>query len=505
MEERQPGRNTSGRPIAAKTAAQLLKTTAEAVHFAHQRGTLHRDLKPRTILIDSVGQPRITDFGLAERLDARSDLTESGAIMGSPNYMAPEQATARQDLIGPATDVYGLGVILYEMLTGKKPFEAKTPAMLLGKSHQTGARVAAENHEFPALPADLEIVCLKCLEKQTQRRYASARALAEDLGHFLKHEPICAQPPPFSRKAANWLRRHPWVIVTAVSGAALALLCTIDYLVEQNNYLRFWRGGHPVAAHLARTADGDALASFETSVALIYYLVLLLWIRCQLERKMIQLGYDLLDLPRYNYTIGRGNLQPAWIWTLALSGAVCVALGGLTAMAGVHAAVWRRGEGTAFSTLLVESLAGASCGGMLLWDAVRRKTADTLGLTLTEDVTRPSADQLVSISAAIYANEVAEAIRLYRQATGATARQFRALVFELAAKLHRQHPDKVTFEAPVSFRRALPFIALALLFLTAICSLFPGPPTRRFSWPPPDFATCGLADSTSEKGSCFTW
>ena len=160
----------------------MLKTISDAVKYAHQRGILHRDLKPQNVLLDERGQPRITDFGLAKKVDQDSGLTASGAVMGSPAYMSPEQARGQQDRIGPQCDVYSLGAILYEMLTGQPPFRGETIMATL-----------REVIEFPPVPPsklnpnvskDLETICLKCLEKQPERRYASARMLAEELDRF---------------------------------------------------------------------------------------------------------------------------------------------------------------------------------------------------------------------------------------------------------------------------------------------------------------------------------
>ena len=175
-----------------RAAARLVADAAEAVHHAHLRGILHRDLKPANILIDDQGRPHVTDFGLARKVAGDSELTQSGAIIGTPAYMAPEHASGRRRAVTTAGDVYGLGAILYALLTGRAPFGGDSVV-------ETLDAVRTRPPELPSrlnskLSQDLEVVCLKCLEKDPQRRYSSARALAEDLRRHLAGEPILAQP-----------------------------------------------------------------------------------------------------------------------------------------------------------------------------------------------------------------------------------------------------------------------------------------------------------------------
>ncbi len=203
-------------------AAHLVAIVAEAVHHAHQRGILHRDLKPANILLDEEGKPHVTDFGLARRIENGSELTQSGMPMGTPSYMSPEQARGERGGLTTATDVYGLGSILYALLTGQAPFAgsslAETLDMVRGEPARPPSRLNGR------VPRDLEIICLKCLEKDPDRRYASASALAQDLNRWLGGEPIQARPVGPATRFWMWCRRHP--LPAALAGLLLLAVFT---------------------------------------------------------------------------------------------------------------------------------------------------------------------------------------------------------------------------------------------------------------------------------------
>ena len=169
--------------------ARLMELLARAMHHAHEHNILHRDLKPANVLLSTDGQPKVTDFGLAKQLDDVGQ-THTGAIMGTPSYMAPEQAAGRIHELGPAADTYALGAILYEMLTGQPPFKGASLYDTLDLVRNTDP--VPPRQMVPKVPADLETICLKCLEKEPAKRYGSAAELADDLRRFLNHEPIRA-------------------------------------------------------------------------------------------------------------------------------------------------------------------------------------------------------------------------------------------------------------------------------------------------------------------------
>lgn len=200
-------RQLADSPRQPRDAAGLVETLAHAVHFAHEHGIVHRDLKPANILMTVNGAPKIADFGLARQLDSDSGHTRTGQIVGTPSYMAPEQAMGSSTGIGPFTDVYALGAILYEMLTGRPPF--KGPRVQDTLELVRSCDPVPPRHFQPSVPRDLETICLKCLRKEPSKRYVSAQALGEDLHRFLNGESIHARPVSVWERGWRWARRRP--------------------------------------------------------------------------------------------------------------------------------------------------------------------------------------------------------------------------------------------------------------------------------------------------------
>jgi WD40 repeat protein/tRNA A-37 threonylcarbamoyl transferase component Bud32/tetratricopeptide (TPR) repeat protein len=218
-------------PLPPREAAQLMKQVADAVHFAHEHGVIHRDLKPRNILLTADGQPKVTDFGLAKRVGDGSDLTVSGQAIGTPGYMPPEQAAGRLTQIGPKSDVYSLGGVLYCLLTGRPPFQSSSIVETIKQAIETPPVPPRLLNR--SVDRDLETICLKCLEKDPAHRYASAAELADELQRFLDGEPIKALRVGPVVRGWRWLRRRPLVAALGTSLVLLALVIGISATVAQ--------------------------------------------------------------------------------------------------------------------------------------------------------------------------------------------------------------------------------------------------------------------------------
>jgi tetratricopeptide (TPR) repeat protein len=242
-------------PLEPRIAAKLVAEIAEAIHHAHQRGLLHRDLKPSNILIDADWRPHVTDFGLSKRIEGTSGLTVSGAIMGTPAYMAPEQALGRNSQVTTASDVYGLGGILYAALTGRDPFDGESVLETLEKVRQTPPEIPSRINK--ELPSDLEVICLKCLEKDPKRRYLSAQDLADDLHRWLNGEPIFARPVSTMARGWMWCKRKP-ALAGLSGGLAVALVGGVIGISWQWREAIFQRNAAVVARDAAVKVEGEA-------------------------------------------------------------------------------------------------------------------------------------------------------------------------------------------------------------------------------------------------------
>jgi tetratricopeptide (TPR) repeat protein/tRNA A-37 threonylcarbamoyl transferase component Bud32 len=260
--------------LPAPTTAALVQKLATAIAHAHEHGIIHRDLKPANVLLTLQGEPKITDFGLAKDLQHDAGLSGTGQVMGTPSYMAPEQAEGRVHEIGPATDVYALGVILYQCLAGKVPFKGTT-------LHETLKLVVTQEPEKPRrlqaeVPRDLETICLRCLEKEPRQRYATASDLADELGRFLRGEPVAARPVGRLERGWRWCRRNPAVasLLTAVAaslllgaGVAMAFAIQANRRAAEATTERDRANEERARAEAHETQAIDAVKKFRDAVA----------------------------------------------------------------------------------------------------------------------------------------------------------------------------------------------------------------------------------------------
>lgn len=225
-------------PLAFEQAARWMVSIAQAVHHLHEQGIIHRDLKPSNILIDSAGEPVVMDFGLAKVFDSDNGATRSGAILGTPSYMSPEQAAGRNSLISARSDVYSLGAMLYEMLSGRPPFKEANPLDTLVQVIEGEPTLLRQL--VGTIPRALELICYKCLEKDPARRYASAAELAADLTRFLQGEPVEAHQGGLGQAIERWVRRQPNLAVHLTALVAAAVIVQLRFLFTETGRVAHW-------------------------------------------------------------------------------------------------------------------------------------------------------------------------------------------------------------------------------------------------------------------------
>ena len=253
--------------ISHREAAELLVKLARAVHYAHQRGILHRDIKPGNVLLDAKDEPYLTDFGLAKLVEKDSTLTRTMAMLGTPSYMSPEQARGEAKQLTTAVDVYGLGAVFYELLTGQPPFAGGTTMETVRQVLEKEPRRPSSFR--PGINRDLETICLKCLEKNPSRRYASAEALAGDLERWLRHEPILARPVYGLERVLKWMRRRP-LSATLLAVTLFAVTACVATLIRANVHIRNARNNESALRHQAEQTQTIATQQRDLSQQRLY-------------------------------------------------------------------------------------------------------------------------------------------------------------------------------------------------------------------------------------------
>lgn len=366
-------RFVGNQPLPARQAAQFVREIGEAVQFAHDHGILHRDLKPANVLVDISGQVHVTDFGLARRLEGDSELTLTGQVLGSPHYMPPEQAAGKRGLVSRRTDVYGLGAILYHLLTGRPPFLGTELAHTL--QEVLNREPISPRLLNPSVPRDLETICLKCLEKDPTRRYPTVNAAVEELDHFLQDQPITARPVGYWEKVWRWCRRQPvraGLILTLLTVFLVGALGVLWQWQHADRQRRRAEAGESYALRLAYASDmNSAFQALEAGDR-----------RRTLELLERYLPADESQVSNLKFQIQTDLRQ--WEWR--------------------H--LWKRCESEAVSTLtncnyLVGALALSgngrwlaisSASNILIWDMVTRQCSDRVPVTAVPGAVDISAD-----------------------------------------------------------------------------------------------------------------
>jgi predicted Ser/Thr protein kinase len=448
-------------PLSPLRAARYVKIIAEAIHFAHQRGILHRDLKPQNVLIDAADQPRITDFGLAKIMTDDSRLTQSGAVMGSPSYMPPEQAAGRHGDIGPASDVYSLGAMLYELLTGRPPFRGFTAIATLAEVLE--AEPTAPRRLKADIPPDLETICLKCLEKSPSTRYPTARALAEELGRFLDGEPIQARPASTVRKAVSWARRHPGALASLAALVIIVLAFGFFYLFEENAFLRAQQANPMLARVPGSRQKWLEVWVAISSIATLTGITLFPYVSARARGVPFRQCLDRAALR------GRPS-QPLDERTRRIaSGAVLMLVGcGLAVLVlTIQAHVW---EGESILLQLVWVYLPLELGIRILGLVIRDYRLVHYGTSSQPASRQLTAEQIEPISRAMEDWRLALAIQRYREVVpDADYVEAQEYVLRLAASLRAQHPGKfVPRYTAVGIITVLLILGLILGFLTLL-------------------------------------
>jgi predicted Ser/Thr protein kinase len=447
-------------PQSPREAASLVRTVAEAVHFMHQHGVMHRDIKPLNIMIDAWGRPMLLDFGLAKALTDDRRLTQSGVVMGSPCYMAPEQAERGEACVGPHTEVHALGITLYQLLTGTVPYSGETAEETLMNVVRCTPKRPSEH--VPSIPRDLETIVLKCLEKSPSRRYATARALAEDLERFLAGVPVLAQRAKVGRRVLTWLEQHPWTIAWAGLGMCSLLFGAAFGLWQQTRCLAA-RLRLPGTDGTPPFGDWLRLTGFEFFTIMSAMLLCAVLIRCSAYGLRVM---DAVMRPELMTSQARRPVPPR-----VLKVSVFIALlGGAQAlrsfMGFIERGVWEQTWRWEQLTLETYALAMWSVGVLgMVWRFYR---AQHLGMPMPHEVSELPPDCHAAVHAALFRGDQSHAVRLCREATNMNLATATRCVNGLLRQLRQEQRDKFRPQP-----RLLVSVSVYLGSMIALCGLVP--------------------------------
>ncbi len=448
-----------GMRMPAVKAAGCVKTLAEAVHFAHLRGILHRDLKPSNVLIDAAEQTHITDFGLAKQIEKRTHLTQTGAVLGTPSYMPPEQAAGNRGEVGPPSDVYSLGAILFELLTGRPPFQASNVMDTLIQVLEDDPPSPRKLN--PQVPPDLETICLKCLEKRPERRYPSARELAEELGRFLSQEPILARRAGTFHRAWSWTKRRPWAITACISGCLLGLLTLSFWLWSENRYLKWVAKNPEYVRQPGRLTDWTDNAESVNSLCFSGSFLFFLWFQGRISRDRRE---------------GRA-ISPWFLFSAVACGAIGLVLGIAQVFLAIEADVWEstgsmiRGWWPAYFLCFVGILVLARVARVYEFLAFGR------GLSEFRNLLEDEYSEVLSL---LLAGSKIEAIKIYRVKTGGDLVEAKRVIEQIQKDLQKRDPNWVPPRPTprwlsITVVLIMMFTPVGLVILQKVCGLLQGP------------------------------
>jgi predicted Ser/Thr protein kinase len=447
-------------PQPPRAAAELVRTIANAVQFMHEHGVLHRDIKPLNIMLDASGQPVLLDFGLAKHLSDEGRLTQSGVVMGSPCYMAPEQAERGDYCVGPHTEVHALGITLYQLLTGTVPYSGATAEETLMNVARSTPKAPSEL--VPSIPRDLETIVLKCLEKSPLHRYTTARDLALDLERFLGGVPVLARRAKLGRRALTWVEHHPWTVAWTGIGVSSVMFGVAFGLWEKTRALaaKMTPLGEEAAPPLAEWLHITAFEYFTMIGSMIVSAVLIRASAYGLRPMEVVLQPERMT-PRARRPV------PGYIFKLSVFTALLGGLQGLRSFMGfIEHGVWFGAWRWEQFTLETYALGIWSLGLLgMVWRFYR---AQHLGTPMPHEVSvLPPACQ-AAVNAAIFRGDRTHAVRLCREGTAMDRSTANRCVRGLDRHLRDVHAEK--FEKAGRAPAALTDYVGAVI---AVCAFIP--------------------------------